>query len=296
MAFGIAGALAAQQRMMDTLSAGMKWISAPLAYLDDIVVISKTFDEHLCHPESLLKRRHEGTLQLNPAKSTLCRRESAYLGFIVSAKGAKPNPTEIKLILAAPKGRKAVRQFSGIGSYYRRFMKNYARRAEPLPKLISQEVEFVWGREQQQAFEDIKQAITNATLTRHLDHTRSFIMDRGASTIGLGAALHQCDAHGKEYPVAFANRTLRPNKQALIITELEALAVVRALEAFRLEGSRTLVRSDQRPLFSRNNVGKSTRLARWVLRLQDTTFDLNHRPGAGNPVAILWQMRFREIR
>ena len=117
MPFGIAGAPAVQQRMMDSLLAGMKWISA-LAYLDDIAVYSKTFEEHLSHLEALFKKCKEGILQLNPIKSTVCKNETSYLGFIVSAQGVKPNPKKVEPILkfAVPKDCKAVRQFLGIGS------------------------------------------------------------------------------------------------------------------------------------------------------------------------------------
>ena len=146
-----------------------------------------------------------------------------------------------------PKDRKAVRQFLGIGSYYRRFIRDYARRAQPLQKLISQDAQFEWGEAQQKAFEDIKQAIREATLMRHPDPTKPFVIDCDASILGLGAALHQADEKGKEYPIAFASRTLRPNERKWTITELEALAVFWALETFRvyIEGSLTLVRTDR---------------------------------------------------
>ena len=136
-----------------------------------------------------------------------------------------------------------------------------------MQRLIPQEVNFEWGEKQQKAFQVIKHAIMQATLMRHPDPTKSFIIDCGASIIGLGAALHQTDEHGKEYPVAFASRTLRPNEKKWTINELEALAVVWALETFRIyvESSRTLVRTYHTPLlWLRNNAGKSTRLARWV--------------------------------
>ena len=123
---------------------------------------------------------------------------------------------------------------------------------------------------------------------RHPDPMKPFIIDCDASVVGLGAALHQKDDQGKEYPVAFASRTLRPNEKKWTITELEALAVVWALETFRIyvEGTRTYVRTDHSPLlWLRNNVGKSIRLARWILRLQDFTFTLLHRSRAVNHVA-----------
>lgn len=93
-----------------------------------------------------------------------------------------------------------------VGSYYRRFIQNYARRAEPLQHLIFQGVKFTWGEEKQAAFEDTKQAITQEILKKHSDSTQPFLIDRDALIIGPGAALHQRDAQGKEYPVAFSSR------------------------------------------------------------------------------------------
>ena len=107
---------------------------------------------------------------------------------------------------------------------------------------------------------------------------------------GRGAVLQQRDDHKPEVPICFASRVLRVNEVKRPSTELEAFAVVWALETFRvcIEGSPTLVRTDHSPLlWVRNNVGKSSRLARWVLRLQEFAFDLQHRAAD----ATLWLMR-----
>ena len=176
---------------------------------------------------------------------------------------------------------------SRIGSYYRRFIPNFARVAEPLQRLIPDEVEFIWGQEQAHAFAAIQQALINATEVAHPRPGAPFIIDCDASQAGLGAVLSQKDERGAERPIAFASRVLRANEKKWAITELEAFAVVWALETFRtwIEGSPTLVRTDHSPLlWVRNNQGKSHRLARWVLRLQDFAFDLQHRAGSHNKV------------
>ena len=141
MPFGAAGAPATQQRMIDKLLAGLKWVCA-IAYLDDIVVFSDTFDEHLAHLEALFSRCASAQLQLQPIKSTLCQKETHYLGFIVSARGVCPDPAKTDPIakFPVPSDKKGVRRFLGIGSYYRRFIRNYARIAQPLQLLISEDV------------------------------------------------------------------------------------------------------------------------------------------------------------
>ena len=103
---------------------------------------------------------------MNPKKSTLCASETSYLGFLVSAKGVRPDPNKVKPIVDSPEpnDRKEVRKFLGIGSYYRRFIKNYAVRAAPLQAIRSEKVVFEWTDKHRDLFQDIKSAIVNATL------------------------------------------------------------------------------------------------------------------------------------
>lgn len=102
MPFGIADAPAVQRKMMEFLLASIKWVSA-LAYLDDSVVDSAAFSEHLSHLESLFKQRKESVLQLKLDKCALCKSETAYLSFIVSDEGVKQNPAETEPIILCQK-------------------------------------------------------------------------------------------------------------------------------------------------------------------------------------------------
>ena len=122
----------------------------------------------------------------------------------------------------------------------------------------------------------------------HPDPKKQFIIDCDAALEGLGAVLHQQGDDKKEYPICFASRSLKPNEKKWTITELEALAVVWALETFRIyiESAKVLVRTDHSPLlWVRNNAAKSARLARWLLCLQDFQFEIQHRAGKANVVA-----------
>lgn len=127
--------------------------------MDDIVVHSavlqaKSFITARIVGQTLQKN----ALELNSNKSTLCKSETAYLGFIAFAESLKPNPAKMKLIriYSVPRDCKAVQLFLGGGSYYRRFLQNYARRAEPLQRLVSQDVTLVRENEQQAACKNIK--------------------------------------------------------------------------------------------------------------------------------------------
>ena len=131
------------------------------------------------------------------------------------AQGVRPDPNKVKPIVdyPEPKDQKGVRKFLGIGSYYRRFIKNYAVRAAPLQNLLSDKVVFEWTDKQRQAFKDIKSAIANATMMYHPDPKKKFIIDCDAALEGLGAVLHQLGDDNKEYPVCFASRSLKPNEK-----------------------------------------------------------------------------------
>ena len=289
MPFGVAGSPAVQQRMMDRLLAGLKWVCA-ITYLVDIVIFSDTFEQYLQHLEALFVRCQAANSQLQPTKSVLCQKEIKYLGFIVSAEGVHPDLKKTEPIRNFPRpiDRKGVRKFLGIGSYYRCFIRNFARMAAPLQQLIPDNASFQWGAEQEEALESIKEALINATAMTHPQPGLPFIIDCDAAVQGLGAVLQQRDSEGRERPICFASRVLRSNERKWPITELEAFAVVWALETFRvyIEGSPTLVRTDHSPLlWLRNHAGKSTRIARWVLRLQEFAFDLQHRAGRCNAVA-----------
>ena len=217
-----------------------------------IFIFSDTFEQHLAHLEALFSRCASASLQLQPTKSALCQAETNHLGFIVSAKGVRPNPAETDPMryFPRPTDRRAVRRFLGLGSYYRRFIRNYARIAAPLQQLIPDDAPFVWGDEQQTAFDAIKSALVNTTLVAHPQPGLPFIIDCDAAAQGLGAVLRQHDNGGRERPICFASRALRPNERKWSVTELEAFAVVWALEAFcpYIEGSPTLVRTDHSPL------------------------------------------------
>lgn len=173
--------------------AGLNWVCA-LAYLDD-VVLSNTLEEHLAHLEALFTRCAAARLHLSPMKSALRRKATLYLGFIVPADGVRPDPRKTDPIrrFPQPTDRRMVRRLLGIGSYYRGFIRNFARLADPLQRLVPERATFTWGREQQEAFEAVKAAFINATEMMHPRSGFPFVIDCDAAIQGLGAVLQQRD-------------------------------------------------------------------------------------------------------
>lgn len=198
MPFRIAGAPAVQRQMLNSLVAGVKWISA-LAYLNDIVIYSKTFKKHSSHLEPLFKRCAKGS------------NNTTYLGFIfiVSTHSFKLNPKEIKFILKYPvstdRETVAILRHRQVQTFF--YVVLQGRRTY-YNNLCYKRQNLCGVGNRRKLFLKIKQAISTATLMRHPDPTEPFIFDCDAFLKGLGAALHQRDERSEKYYVAFASRTV----------------------------------------------------------------------------------------
>jgi hypothetical protein len=121
---------------METVLRSLTYDSC-LVYLDDVIVVSRTFQEHLLTLRKVLQRFREARLKLNPEKCQLFRREVRYLGRIVSPEGISTNPEKLKAVQEWPtsKNKRDTRSFLGLCTYYRRFISGFADIAKPLTKL-----------------------------------------------------------------------------------------------------------------------------------------------------------------
>ena len=174
-----------------------------------------------------------------------------------------------------------MRSFLGIAGYYRRFILNFASRAEPLASLLRSDAPFKWDSACESAFNNIRDALQQPPVLCHPDYTKPFVVDTDASGFGLGATLSQFCAGGVERVVAYASRTLSVAERKWHTRELEALAIIWAIELFRpyVWGRHFTVRSDHRNLQWLHDA-KRGRLARWALRLQEYDFTIDYRPGS----------------
>ena len=118
---------------MDLVLAGLQW-SHCLVYLDDVIVLGRTFDEHLSNLESVFRRLREAGLCLKPSKCSLFRHKVQYLGHVISREGIAADPTKIEKVATwiAPHSKREIQKFLGFASYYRRFIKDFAQIAKPL--------------------------------------------------------------------------------------------------------------------------------------------------------------------
>ncbi len=283
MPFGLVNAPATFQRAMDVLLTGLNW-KVSLIYIDDILVFSPTFDQHLVDLESVLQRLSVAKFTVKLSKCFFGREEVAYLGHLVGSQGVKPDPSKLNAVklFPVPTNLTEVRSFLGLTTYYHRFVPCYSSVAEPLYRLQKKNVHFEWSSECQIAFERIKQLLVSSPTLRFPNFEREFILMTDASGVGVGVILSQIDENDKEYVVGYASRALSSEERNYSTTEKECLAVLYGIKYFRcyLHGNHFTVITDHGSLTWLINLRDANgRLARWALQLQGFHYTIKHRPG-----------------
>ena len=282
MPFGLCNAPATFQRLMDMILAGVQWSSC-LVYLDDIIIVGKTFQHHLHNLREVFNRVRDAGLKLKPSKCDLCCKEVRFLGHIVSPNGVRTDPAKTDKVAdwPVPTTRKEVQQFLGLANYYRRFVKDFANIAKPLHRLTEKSCKFHWTNVCQTAFDDLRHRLVSAPILAFPDHNQEFILDTDASDDGIGAVLSQIQDDGAEHVIAYASRILTKPERRYCVTRRELLAVVTFVHHFRqyLLGRRFSLRTDHGSLTWLSHFKEPEgQLARWLERLQEYDFSITHRP------------------
>ena len=290
MPFGLCNAPSTFQRLMELVLRGLQWETC-LVYLDDIIIFSHTIEEHLQRLKEVFDRLREAGLKLKPGKCHLLQKSVHYLGHIVSSNGVETDPGKTKIINAwsTPTKLKELRQFLGITSYYRRFVKDFACTAAPLYCLTEEGKPWNWTDECQEAFELLKRKLVSPPILAFPDFNCTFVVDCDASNNGLGAVLSQLS--DSEKVVAYASRTLSKAERKYSATRREMLSLVWAVRHFRpyLYGRKFIVRTDHSALqWLRSFREPEGQVARWLEQLAEFNFDVEHRPGRkhGNADAL----------
>ncbi|XP_029928572.1 uncharacterized protein LOC115374014 [Myripristis murdjan] len=237
MPFGLQGAPATFQRLMNRVLSGMGTFCA--AYLDDIVIYSNSWQEHLTHLKEVLQRIKQAGLTINPRKCALARQELQYLGHILGGGVIKPVKDKVVAVKARerPTTRKQVKSFLGLVGWYRRFIRDFSARAAPLSDLTSTaKTKIVWGEEQERAFQDLKEALCQEPVLQSPNFSLPFTVQTDASHRGIGGVLLQGEGEDNK-PVAYISRKLFPRETRYSAVELECLAVKWAIDSFSPTGS-----------------------------------------------------------
>lgn len=283
MPYGLTNAPATFQRALDRLL-GPELYPHVFVYLDDIIIVTKTFDEHLHWLGKVLDKLNGAGLVINQKKSKFCCPQVKYLGFVVDSNGLRIDSDKTAAVLEfpVPKTVKQLRRFLGMASWYRRFIPDFATIAEPLTRLTKKNQSWDWGDAQQDALDALKKHLTSAPTLACPDFSLPYTLQTDASGVGLGAVLTQ-NIDGQERVIAYASRTLSDPEKKYSVTEQECLAVVWSISKFRcyLEGYTFTVITDHSSLRWLHNLKDPTgRLARWALGLMEYDFKIVHRKGA----------------
>jgi hypothetical protein len=291
--FGLCNAPASFQRLMDMLLVGLTWQSC-LVYLDDIIVFSNTFEQHVKRLDAVFQRIKQANMKLNVSKCKLFRSKVHFLGHVISQKGIEPDPSKTEAVRTwkTPQTLTELRAFVGLANYYRRHIKSFAEIARPLHELTKKGVIYKWSESQQRAFEQLKLALTTAPVLAIPRERGRFVVDTDASNEAVGAVIHQ-EQEGILRVLAYASRALSTAEKSYCTTRKELLAIIYSMKQFRhfLLGTAEPfeLRTDHAALTSLlkspEPVGQQ---ARWLDLIAEYNFKIIHRAGRlhGNSDAL----------
>lgn len=284
MPFGLVNSPSVFQRTINKVLGNTRFSSA-LAYMDDILIPGKDFDEEYSRLEKTFDLIEEAGLTLNLKKCHFFKENLEYLGYEISQDGIRPGKLKIDAVknFPTPTNPHEVRQFIGLASYFRKFIKNFAEIAKPLTDLTQKNVKWCWGTEQENSFQRLKEALIQRPLLGIYDPRKITHLHTDASKYGLGGILMQRDDVSSPLkPIAYFSRKTTADEQNYHAYELETLAVVASLQRFRvyLLGIKFTLATDcsaLRASFVKRDL--IPRIARWWIVLQEYNFDIEYKPG-----------------
>ena len=260
-----------------------------ICYLDDILIFAENEEEHLERIYKVLQKLEIANIKIKMSKCAFFTKEVKFLGYIISEAGMAMDVKRAEAIekMESPKNKKQLQALLGAINYYRTFIENLAKIAEPLYQLLRKNVKFKWTEEQEKAAKTLKSKLMVAPILKFPNFNKPFIIYTDASLTGIGACLMQI--HGdKLHPLAFVSRSLNPAQKSYAATKREALALIFALEQFRhlILCYPTHVYTDHLPLVSIfRKETKDATINRWTLLAQEYEIQIHYVPGKENILA-----------
>ena len=260
-----------------------------VVYLDDILVYSRSWQEHKEHLQKIFQVLKEQKLYVSDKKCSLGCTRVEFLGHEISAAGIGVLQDKIQVIKdwPIPRNLKELRSFLGLANYYRKFIKDFSSKALPLTSLLKKAAEWRWTEEATAAMDSLKKALSAAPVLLIPDPSKKFELTTDASDYAVGAILTQDQGNGQQ-PVAYESRKLNPAELNYATHEKELLAIVHALRVWRhyLDAQDFVIHTDHAPLrYLQTQPQLSKRQARWMELLQEFKFEIKYRPGRDNVVA-----------
>ncbi|GBG83588.1 hypothetical protein CBR_g37309 [Chara braunii] len=292
--FGLTNAPATFQCCMNDLF--RPWLDRfVVVYLDDILVFSKTLEEHEGHLRQILSKLRESNFKINPKKCEGDKTQVLYLGHVLDGDGIRREDSKIASIRdwPTPKTLTEMRSFLGLANYYRKFVRNFSTIAAPLRRLLKKEAIWKWDQDCTSAFKKLKKALIEYPVLKVVDPSLPSVVTTDASQYGIGAVLQQDDGNGYR-PVEFMSARLPSEKVAASTYERELYALRQALEHWKhyLLGRHFKVYSDHETLRWLKTQAKMTpKLTRWAAEIDQYDFELKPVKGKYNVVADVLSRR-----
>ena len=263
-----------------------------VVYFDDILVYSKTIEEHVIHLRQVFDVLLQERLFANLKKCSFCVEKVVFLGFVVSANGIEVDEEKVESIKSWPTPTNAteVRSFHGLASFYRRFVKGFSSIASPLTELIKKDVPFVWGDEQEKSFQALKLMLSSSPLLQLPNFDKAFEIECDASGVGIGGVLMQ---EGK--PLAYFSKKLKGASLRYSTYDKELYALVRVLAHWQhyLWHKEFVIRTDHESLKHLKGQSKlNKRHAKWVEFIETFPYVINYKQGKENVVADALSRRY----
>ncbi|GJR03081.1 hypothetical protein Tco_0526065 [Tanacetum coccineum] len=252
-----------------------------IVFIDDILIYSKNKEEHGEHLKTILNLLRSEKLYAKFSKCDFWLDSVQFLGHVIDSSGVHVDPAKIEAIKnwAAPTTPTEVRQFLGLAGYYRRFIKEFSLISKPLTKLTQKNKPYVWGDDEEEAFQTLKLKLCSAPILSLPEGSEDFVVYCDASLKGFGAVLMQ-----REKVIAYASRQLRKNEENYTTHDLELGAVVFALRLWRhyLYGTKCTVYTDHKSLqYILDQKELNMRQRRWIELLSDYDCVIRYHPGKG---------------
>lgn len=281
---GLSGMPFTFQEVMQKLIGKMNYINA-IVYIDDCVLYTKTFEEHVEKLSDLLQYFREANMKLKVSKCYFAQSKLKFLGYIIDREGVKLDKSKVEIInkLPAPHNLKSLRRFLGMIGYYKQFIEGFATIARPLYNLLKKGENFIWSKECEKSFLALKEALIKEPCLAHYSDDGHLYLRTDCSKVAAGVILLQKQKDGSIRPLAFFSRTLKEHQKSYSASELEALAIYLATKQFRqyLHGNKFTIITDHSSLKQIKNINsENTRLKRHSIELSEFDFDVIYSKGS----------------
>jgi putative transposase len=277
------------QRVVNETLGNLRWQMC-LAYLDDIVIYSKTFDQHIKDVDMVCSTLGQADFKLNVDKCELFQREITFLGYKINDQGLLPSDEHVQAMknFPLPTSSKHAYSFVQTANFFRKFIRNFSTIAAPLTKFNRKEVAFKWTEEEQHSFDTLRNHLISSPVLHLPDRTSQFKLQTDASDTGIGGVLLQMTENGYK-PVGYASKSLTKSEKKYSTIEKEAMAVwwciTKKFNTY-LQGQTFIVETDHQPLSWLNKQPyNNARVDRWGVALQEYDYKIKYIQGMKNRVA-----------